>query len=82
MKVYLYSYSESIYRRDTYDVVREEETHVLCLAPVRKDGQFDELDVALREWKLRQRELAQQEISGTQYLEWKINWPYICSPHS
>ena len=36
------------------------------------------LDDFFAEWQVRKRELADETISRTEYMEWKNNWPRTC----
>ena len=36
------------------------------------------VDEFMREWMIRKQELANKEITDSEYLEWKLNWPDTC----
>ena len=36
------------------------------------------VDEFMREWMIRKQELAKNEITENEYLEWKLNWPDTC----
>lgn len=44
---------------------------------IHKSVQFNYflLDEFLKEWAIRKKELAEGQISKSEYMEWKLNWP-------
>ena len=36
------------------------------------------VDEFMREWMIRKQELKNKEITDSEYLEWKLNWPDTC----